>query len=507
MAKNKVISLQQLFLEASNHRKRKQSVVLCHGTFDLFHAGHMKHLQKAALEGDALFVTITSDHFVNKGPGRPVFGEELRAETIAALECVSFVAINPAETSTEVIKLLRPAVYVKGNDYLNSKDDLTGNIDIERDAIEEVGGRIVYTNEVTFSSSNLLNQYFDVFSPDTKSYLSNLSENYDASEIISKLKSLANKKVLVFGDAIIDQYHYVEMLGHTGKGNSLAVRFGSEEQFAGGSIAVANHVAAIAENTYLLTAAGEQDSSKDFIRSTLISGVQPNLFSIEGRGTLTKRRFVDHDLNKLFEVYFDQLDALPKEVESSICAWLKENLDSFDIVLVPDFGNGLITDQMIKVLCDRSQFLAVNTQINSGNRGHHVVTRYPRADYISLNEPELRLAMHNRYDPLERLVEQVAERMDANYVAITRGVDGLLFYNHGNGSLINVPALSSKVLDRVGAGDAFLSFSSLCIGSSVGPEISAFVGSAAAALDVQIIGNRETVGSVGLFKYINTLLK
>ena len=69
------------------------------------------------------------------------------------------------------------------------------------------------------------------------------------------------------------------------------------------------------------------------------------------------------------------------------------------------------------------------------------------------------------------------------------------------------PILSTNVLDRVGAGDAFLSLAGLCLGGGVSSEIALFVGSAAAALDVQVVCNREPVTPINLYKYINTLLK
>ena len=75
------------------------------------------------------------------------------------------------------------------------------------------------------------------------------------------------------------------------------------------------------------------------------------------------------------------------------------------------------------------------------------------------------------------------------------------------GVVHNVPALSTKVVDRIGAGDAFLSLASICLGGGLPSQVAAFVGSAAAALDVQIVCNREPVNMTALSKYITTLLK
>ena len=150
---------------------------------------------------------------------------------------------------------------------------------------------------------------------------------------------------------------------------------------------------------------------------------------------------------------------------------------------------------------------SVNTQINSGNRGYHVINHYPRADFISLNGPELRLAAHNRYDSLEGLAKKIAENLDAKYIAVTLGRQGAFLLDRKVNTTHTTPVLSTKVLDRVGAGDAFLSLSSLCLGTGMPPEIGLFVGSAAAALDVQIVCNREPISPVNLYKYITTLLK
>ena len=159
------------------------------------------------------------------------------------------------------------------------------------------------------------------------------------------------------------------------------------------------------------------------------------------------------------------------------------------------------------MLCGKSRFLAVNTQINSGNRGYHVINHYPRADFISLNGPELRLATHNRYDSLEGLAKKIAENLDAKYMAVTLGSQGAFLLDRKVNTTHTTPVLSTKVLDRVGAGDAFLSLSSLCLGAGMPPEIGLFIGSAAAALDVQIVCNREPISPVNLYKYITTLLK
>jgi rfaE bifunctional protein kinase chain/domain/rfaE bifunctional protein nucleotidyltransferase chain/domain len=507
MSTEKILGLAELAARSRELRAQGKRVVLCHGTFDLMHTGHIRYLQRAKQEGDILLVTVTADAYVNKGPGRPVFNEQLRAENLAALACVDFVAVNHAVSAVEALHEIQPNIYAKGSDYRSHSEDVTGNIAREQAAVEAHGGHIFYTDEITFSSSNLLNSHFDVFPPEVKEFLKDFRTRWPENKIRQMIGSLNDLKVLVVGDAIIDQYHYSTPLGQTGKGSFLAVRYESEEQFAGGSIAVANHIAGFAGNVTLLTGLGKVDSHEQFIREKLAGNVDPVFFTFPDAPTVTKRRFVDGDLAKFFEVYFYKENAVSGDLERQICQWLDANIAAYDAVIVPDFGNGFITPAMIEIFSSKARYLAVNTQINSGNRGYHVINRYPRADFVSLNEPELRLAAHNRNDPLEVVSGLVGERVQARQLAVTRGTKGVMIYDRSSKVFHHVPALATRVIDRIGAGDAFLSLAGICLAKGFDAQVAAFIGSVAAAMDVQIVCNREPVSPVGLNKYVSTLLK
>lgn len=507
MISRKIFSLDELAQRSNRLRERGKRIVLCHGTFDLLHTGHIRYLQRAKMEGDVLLVTITADEYVNKGPGRPIFTDQMRVENIAALECVDFVAVNYSVSAVDALHKIKPNVYVKGSEYRSHGDDVTGNIVLEQEAVVEHGGKVFFTDEITFSSTSLLNEHFGVFPPETKSFLEDFREKWSEKEIHGILESLSDLKVLVIGDAIIDQYHYVSSLGQTGKGNMLAVQYDAEEQFAGGSIAVANHIAMFAKSVSLVAGLGDTDSHEEFILEKLQKNVTPIFSRFVNSPTVTKRRFVDSDMAKLFEVYFFHGEPMLEGNGEEVYGWLKENAAQYDVVVAADFGNGFITKEMIRIICEESRFLAINTQVNSGNRGYHVINRYSRADFISLNEPELRLAAHNRHDSLEEITRNVAGNLKAAHLAVTRGVNGVMMYDVTSNMFHKVPALSSRVVDRIGAGDAFLSLSAMCLGKGVDVQISTFLGTVAAAIDVQIVCNREPIDPISMKKYITTLLK
>jgi rfaE bifunctional protein nucleotidyltransferase chain/domain len=155
----KILPFNELAEKIHNLTAQGKTIVHCHGCFDLMHPGHIKYFQAAKRLGDILVVTVTPDRYVDKGPGRPVFNETLRAESIAALECVDFVAINQWPTAVETLRLLRPNFYVKGQEF-EQLEDKTGKLQQEYAVVKEIGAEIRFTHEIVFSSTQLLQQYF-----------------------------------------------------------------------------------------------------------------------------------------------------------------------------------------------------------------------------------------------------------------------------------------------------------------------------------------------------------
>ena len=157
--KLKIIDIDELARRIEALKSEDKRIVHCHGCFDLMHPGHIKYFQAAKEMGDVLIVTITPDVYVDKGPGRPVFNQDLRADSIAALECVDYVSINRWPTAEETLRLLKPDIYVKGQEFENLTDK-TGKLQKEYKALKEIGAEIKFTHEIVFSSTDLLKRYF-----------------------------------------------------------------------------------------------------------------------------------------------------------------------------------------------------------------------------------------------------------------------------------------------------------------------------------------------------------
>jgi len=155
----KIVSLDDLAKLVFDLKEKGRRIVHCHGCFDLMHPGHILYFQEAKTMGDTLIVTVTPDIYIDKGPGRPVFDEGLRVLSIAALECVDYAAINKWPTAEELLRLLKPHIYVKGQEF-EAGQDKTGKIQKEMKVLQEIGSEIRFTHQRVFSSTRLLSTYY-----------------------------------------------------------------------------------------------------------------------------------------------------------------------------------------------------------------------------------------------------------------------------------------------------------------------------------------------------------
>lgn len=506
----KIVELDELAKIVSKLKSEGKKVVHCHGVFDLLHVGHIRHFEAAKKFGDVLVVTITQDKYVKKGPHRPAFTEKLRAEAIAALGCIDYVAINKWPTAVETIKLLKPDFYAKGVEYSKFSDDYTKGIITEKDIVEKVGGKIIFTDEITFSSSTLINRYLHVFPKETSDYLTNFSKKYTSEDIVNYLEKLYDLKILIIGEAIIDEYQYGYPIGKSQKESIIALKYLKSEKFAGGTLATANHIANFCGSVDLFTLLGDTNSQEEFIEKHLNKKINKLFHYKKDSPTIVKRRFLTENpltgyLTKLLEYYIINDNEVDGKQNQELQAHLKKILSNYDLVIVVDYGHGMFSREIIDLIAKKSKFLVVNTQTNAGNMGFNTISKYPKADYICIDEPEIRFDTRDKWGNLQTLIFEVSKKLSCKNMIITRGTEGCMVYSDSN--VISVPAFSDKVVDTMGAGDAFLSITAPLVANRVPMEAVGFVGNAVGALKCMTVGNKEPIDKVSLYKYITSLMK
>ena len=505
---NKIKTLEELKETITYLKSKGKKIVHCHGVFDLLHIGHIKHFEEARTFGDVLIVTITLDEFVRKGANHPAFTTTLRLEALAALEAVNFVAANKWPNAVETIKMLKPDIYCKGPDFKNHADDITGKIVDEEEAVKSVGSKIRYTSDITFSSSNLLNKFGDIFNNSQKSFLKALLKGHNFNEIKTTLDKLQDLKVLILGETIIDQYIFCEALGKSGKEPVLVLRDLRMEQYAGGAAAIARHLSDFCGSVSLLTMLGKKKEYKDFLLESLPENIKSYFVFKEDSPTITKKRYVDNlSKSKSFGVYSINDSQMNDENQNQLCSYLNELIPKHDLLIISDYGHGFISQKTAELISDQSIFTTLNAQVNAANIGYHTMNKYCDIDCAIINETELRHELRDRETSVEKLMKKLAMTLRAKILVVTQGDSGAKLYNSGNEKYHHCPGFAAQVVDKIGAGDAMLALISCCLKSGFDANLSLFIGSLAAAQSVESIGNSIPVNKVQLLKTFSHSIK
>ena len=505
--KNKLLLLDDLAEKVAKFQATGKTVVQSHGVFDLIHPGLTKHLTSAKKQGDILVVTVIRDKDVRRGSGRPIFPDKLRAENVASLEYVDYVCIVNDEIPFECVKKIKPDIFAKGQAYKERDRKIHQKIFAEEREYNFGKSRIYETDGFSFSSSQIINNLLDVYPEETKAFLKDFSDKYSFQDIVDVFEKLKALKVLLIGDGIIDEYHYCISMGKSAKAHLVVNKYTTHEVFTGGAFAIANHLGAFCSNVHLVSLLGKDNSKEDFILNNLKPNVNAKFFYKDTGPTITKKRYINQYLNqKLFEINYIDDENIRGKLESEAIEYLQETVPQYDLVLVSDFGHGFITKNIIDVIAKHSQKYAVNTQTNAANRGYNLITKYRDPFYVCLDEPECRLAAQDRHSNMEDIVLSIKKTTNAEHMIVTMGKNGSIGVNNMN-KPNHTPIFSSKVVDTVGAGDAFFAYTAPCFAKELPLDIVSFIGNAVGALAVQITGNKDSVEKHALLEFIHTILK
>jgi rfaE bifunctional protein kinase chain/domain len=473
----------------------------------LLHIGHIKHFEEAKNFGDILVVTLTPDIHVNKGPKRPAFIEKLRVEAVAALDVVDYVSLNSTSTAVNVIQKLKPDIYCKGSDYKDNKNDISGQMKEEIRALKKIGGKMVYTGGALFSSSKLIN-LSEVYSDVHKLSIKKIKKNYSFQNIKKLIDNFKKMKILIIGETIIDQYVFCEALGKSGKEPVLVLQDIKTEEYLGGAAALARHISPFCKNISLLSMVGEKGEYLQEIKKKLPKNINFKYIKKKNSPTILKRRFLDNiSNNKVLGVYKINDDILQNKQDRLFYGMLKKMLPKFDLVIVSDYGHGLISKRSANVICKTSKYLTLNAQINSANIGYHSMRNYKNVNCVIVNEREIQHEMRDKNNKTELLMKKLSSQQKIKNMIVTRGKEGALIYNRKDNKFNSSVAFADAAVDKIGAGDAMLSIISLCLKNKFSNELALLVGSLAAAQSTESIGNKNSVSKIKILKTLKHLLK
>jgi len=454
-------------------RLRDKRIVLCHGAFDLIHLGHVIHFEEAASLGDVLVVTVTADQYITKK--RSVsFKEELRLHQVAALEIVDYVAIINEPSALAAIDALRPDVYVKGSEYSNLVLDKTKNIFREKGLVESYGGRLHFTTGETFSSTKL--SHFLQASPEAvqanpllrndKVLFRDVSDlGFTLPDLKSFLVRASELRVCLLGETIIDEWVDISVTNLSQKSRCVAGQETARIRQVGGTGIIALHLASFVKQVDCFTN-GQLGDVPGNLRVTPLAD-----------SPLIKTRFVDRESGSpLFEAKVLDLPDVRPELP---------HFDDYDLVLIADFGHGLLDPKVIndKIAAKTRACVCAMAQVNSSNYGYNLPVKYIGADYYSLNRTEAELSLHEKDLPFDDLLTRVGRLLHCRRLSVTDGKQGAIV--RIGDEVFQLPTLSTSVIDTIGCGDAYFALSSLAACLGLGAKLVALAGSIGAAAMTQ----------------------
>jgi bifunctional ADP-heptose synthase (sugar kinase/adenylyltransferase) len=268
---------------------------------------------------------------------------------------------------------------------------------------------------------------------------------------------------------------------------------------------VANHLAAFTKQVHLITDLGDRDTYENFIRENLRKNISWQYVVKPGSPTIRKTRFIDdYTKNKIFGVYDINDENIGTSQQSELSGWIEGMAPDYDLVIVLDYGHGLVTSSVVRTLENTSPYLAVNTQINSANIGFHTISKYQQCDFVCIHEEELRHEFRDRQSSIETLICKLPDRIQVGTIVITQGKSGVMASM--DNTILHCPAYAGTIVDRVGAGDTLMGLTSLCFASKLPPEIGLLFGSLGASKMVGMMGTALRLDKEDILKTIKTMM-
>ena len=487
----KILSAEALLYLRERARQNGQTVVHCHGCFDIVHPGHIHHLQFARSLGDILIVSVSADPHVHKGVHRPLIPDDLRASSLAALECVDAVYVNPQPTALELIDSLRPDVYVKGREYEQSCDS---RFLAEKDAVIRHGGRVVFSSgDIVYSSTALIETY-GLSERFHDKRVSRFRDQYGltSSNLQALLHKSRGRKIAVIGDYILDRYHFCDATGVAGEGPMLSLRPMQQRDYDGGAGVIALHLAGMGAQPTLLSALADDEISAQIAMRLESHGVDVQCRRGRREVVCKHRYLVDH--TKLFKVDDGAATPADSQLEGLLAAKIISACDGADAAIIVDFGYGMITGGLLgRILPELRKRVPILCGDVSGRQSH--LLQFKEMDLLCPTEREMRESQHDFSSGLGAVAWKLLGATSARRAIVTLGKQGLVTFDGNQRPLPEhlrseyLPALCPHAIDALGCGDALLAAATLALAGGGSLEAAAFLGAVAAAVEAQHIGN------------------
>ena len=425
---------------------KSKKIIMAHGVFDYLHIGHLRYFKQCKEYAEILIVSVTADKFVNKGLNKPYFNEYLRMEAIASNMDVDYVILSNSPTAEKNIEKIKPNYYAKGYDYKNSIYN-DKNLKKEVSSVKRYRGKFLILKDIQHSSSKIINSNFLEYSNNQSKIIEKIrNKKLNLDKELNKLKS---KRILLVGEAILDEFTYVKSLGKSRKNNLISTRYMKNEIQHGGALFILKNLKEYFKKIDYLSFGTEENH-------IYLKKNYKNIIPIKctNNQIIRKKRFVDfYNFNKIFQLNTNDQINIEKSEYNKAIKKIKEISKNYDAIVICDFGHGLISNDFLKFLNNFKIKKFINCQANSSNFGFNRFYKFKEAELLSSDEDEFRLTNNN--DISNILNQKFLTKYKNLYV--TAGKNGCYLFNKKNKIFVE-SLVVNNFIDSIGSGDVYFSY-------------------------------------------------
>ncbi len=317
----------------------------------------------------------------------------------------------------------------------------------------------------------------------------------DKSSLHSLISSFVNKRVLVIGDMVADEYLIGVPKSISREAPVLILELDEERTIPGGALNVAVNARTLGAEVFLAGVVGDDLPGQRLRRAIAELGMyQEGLVSDAHRPTSTKTRILAGSPQIVQQqiVRIDRVDTsdIEQPGKGYICDYIQHILPSVDAIVLSDYANGVISPEIVETCIPLASKLNKAIVVDS----HGSLFRFQGVTALTPNQPEAELtlgrAITSQAD-LEEAGQQLLVGSHARSVLITRGAEGMSLFEIDKPPLhLPVQQLDHgiEVVDTNGAGDTVAATFTLALTAGASFAESAYLANAAAALVVRRLG-------------------
>lgn len=453
------------------------STVLVYGNFITVHVGHFRLFEFAKSLGSKLVVGIHEHESSDLSFSRTV------------LEAIPFIGETRSFRDLhELLEAVNPDIVVRGFEHKDAQD-------LDNTLIQSKGIKLFFgAGHPILTQSDYDDNFLRNISI-RKTFRDHVTnQDISESQLIEVLNEIANTRIRVVGDLIVDEYVNCQPLGMSQEDPFLVFSPTNSKRYLGGAAVVAAHCRSLGAQVELITSIGEDEVGVWAKLELDKLGVDTKFVINPYRPTVLKQRFKSGN-QTVFRLSHLKSDVVQTKLESRIISETLANPDDIQALIFSDFSYGCLSKRVASQISDGIRKFSHVHSIADSQTSSQVgsLLKFKGVNIISATEYEARQELRNEVDGIAVLTEKIANHLEVDRVILKLGSDGILYRDLSpEGYPLPpqvVPSVNQFPIDASGAGDSLLAMISLSLSVGSSFKIATLLGSVAAGIQVSRRGN------------------